>query len=63
MSVAETIYGAFLLRNEIEEAQAKGEWVRDVRFVRFTGANHYVSHHNLSFFRSPSLNVPDYLID
>ena len=41
--IREVIYGAAALQNEFEEIRAKGEWVRDVRLVRLTGANHYVS--------------------
>lgn len=42
MSTAETAYGAILLEKDVDEARAKGKWVRDIRFVRFRGVNHYV---------------------
>ena len=45
-SFGEVIYGAIALQNELEETREKGEWMRNVRFVRLTGANHYVSSSN-----------------
>lgn len=47
MSFAHAPLGALSLQNELNTARKKGEWTRDVTFVRFRGANHLVSDTSL----------------
>ena len=42
-SIWEMPWGVHLVQAEVEQARSEGRTIRDIQFVRFRGANHFVS--------------------